>query len=97
MLKNGKLIALERTADLLRKFSAQFVEFRLAGGALPAALGAVLVGQAWRVPVKDAAAIEHVLTSARSAGCLLEDVNIHKADLEDVFLSLTADAPQVAA
>jgi ABC-2 type transport system ATP-binding protein len=94
MLKGGKLVSLARTADLLQKFSAQLLEFRVASGALPEGLRDVAkqVGQAWRVPAPDAAAIESVLAAARAHGAKLEDIAIRKADLEDVFLSLVGTA-----
>ncbi len=94
MLKNGKLVSLARTADLLQKFSAQLLEFRVASGALPESLRDVAkqVGQAWRVPAPDAVSIENALSAARANGAQLEDIAIRKADLEDVFLSLVGDA-----
>ncbi|MBU6436551.1 MAG: ABC transporter ATP-binding protein [Betaproteobacteria bacterium] len=90
MLKQGRLVSLAKTADLLQRFAAQYLDFRVASGELPAPLRAqtVQVGQAWRLPVRGAASIESALKQARLAGCQLEDVSIHKADLEDVFLDL---------
>jgi ABC-2 type transport system ATP-binding protein len=96
MLKQGRLVALEKTADLLQRFSHQTLSFRLAAGDLPAALAAraVPTGQRWRVTLRDAADMEAVLRLGREAGCRLEDIELHQADLEDVFLALTGDAPQ---
>jgi ABC-2 type transport system ATP-binding protein len=93
MLKGGQLVALERTADLLKRFSSQLLEFRVVNGTLPEALrqSANQVGQAWRVPAPDAAVIENVLAAARMNGAALEDIVIRKADLEDVFLSLMGE------
>jgi ABC-2 type transport system ATP-binding protein len=94
MLKGGKLVSLARTADLLQKFSAQLLEFRVVSGVLPEGLRDVAkqVGQAWRVPAPDAVAIENVLAAARAQGTVIEDIAIRKADLEEVFLSLVGNA-----
>lgn len=98
MLKGGQLVALERTADLLKRFSSQLLEFRVVSGTLPEALrqSANQVGQAWRVPAPDANAIENTLAAARENGASLEDIVIRKADLEDVFLSLMGNVGERA-
>ena len=41
-----------------------------------------------------------VLNACEAAGCVLDDVEVGRADLEDVFLQITSDAdrsPRVAA
>jgi ABC-2 type transport system ATP-binding protein len=51
-------------------------------------------------PAHNAAEIEHYLSAVREAGLHAEDVEIRKADLEDVFLDVMARAgksPQEAA
>ena len=96
MLKNGKLVALEKTAELLQKFSSQYIEFRVTSGTLPAKLNATPVGQAWRVPMLGATGVEDMLRLLRQSNCKVDDLTIRNADLEDVFLSLVAE-PEVAA
>jgi ABC-2 type transport system ATP-binding protein len=93
MLKNGQLVALEKTAELLQKFSSQYIEFRVVSGKLPERLGATPIGQAWRVPMKDATGVEDMLRLLRQSACAVDDLTIRKADLEDVFLSLVS-SPQ---
>jgi ABC-2 type transport system ATP-binding protein len=48
-------------------------------------------------PADDAAQIEHYLSAVRQAGLQAQDVEIRKADLEDVFLDVmqknTASSP----
>jgi ABC-2 type transport system ATP-binding protein len=52
-------------------------------------------------PAHDAAEIEQYLAAVRQAGLVAEDVEIRKADLEDVFLDVmkrnTAPALEVTA
>ena len=89
MLKQGQVVALERTSDLLRSATAQVLRLKLDGN-LPAALQAIarVTGRIVQLPVHDAVEIENHLTAIRSAGLVAEDVEIRQADLEDVFLEV---------
>ena len=89
MLKQGKVVALERTSDLLRSATAQVLRLKL-DGELPAALKAMarVTGRIVQLPVHDAIEIENHLAAIRSAGLVAEDVEIRQADLEDVFLEV---------
>ncbi|MGQ9723924.1 MAG: ABC transporter ATP-binding protein [Tepidimonas sp.] len=94
MLRNGRVIALERTAELLRRASSSVLRFKT-DQALPAALAqrARITGRIQQVKVHDAYEVEQTLAALRHAGIALEDIEVHKADLEDVFLELMADQP----
>ena len=89
MLKQGQVVALERTSDLLRSATAQVLRLKL-DGELPPALKAVarVTGRIVQLPVHDAIEIENHLAAIRSAGLVAEDVEIRQADLEDVFLDV---------
>jgi ABC-2 type transport system ATP-binding protein len=89
MLKQGQVVALERTSDLLRSATAQVLRLKL-DGELPAALRAIarVTGRIVQLPVHDAVEIEKHLATLRSAGLVAEDVEIRQADLEDVFLEV---------
>ncbi len=89
MLKNGRVVALERTSDLLRSATAQVLRLKL-DGELPAALRAQarVTGRIVQLPVHNAIEIENHLASIRAAGLVAEDVEIRQADLEDVFLEV---------
>ncbi|NBQ86228.1 MAG: ABC transporter ATP-binding protein [Betaproteobacteria bacterium] len=91
MLKLGRLVALERTSDLLRQASSNVLRFKV-DGALPAALAALarVTGRVVQLPAHDATEIERHLAAVRAAGLHAEDVEIRKADLEDVFLDVMA-------
>ncbi|MFM8610117.1 MAG: ABC transporter ATP-binding protein [Burkholderiaceae bacterium] len=98
MLKQGRVIALERTSELLRRSAASVLRFKL-DGELPAALATIARVTGWvvQLPAHDAAEIERHLQAVRAAGLHAEDVEVRKADLEDVFLDLMAAAPAAPA
>lgn len=89
MLKNGKVVALNRTSELLASASSQVLRFKL-DGELPAALAARarVTGRIVQLPANDASDIETQLAAVRQAGLKAEDVEVRKADLEDVFLDV---------
>jgi ABC-2 type transport system ATP-binding protein len=98
MLKAGRVVALERTSELLKAASANVLRFKL-DGPLPAAFEgqARVTGRIVQLPARDAHEIERHLAVIRQAGVRVEDVEIRKADLEDVFLDVMAERQAVAA
>jgi len=91
MLKKGRLVALNRTSDLIRMAAGNVLRFKV-DGELPPALAAQarITGRIVQLPAPDAAAIEQFLAEVRQAGLTVEDVEVRKADLEDVFLEVMA-------
>ena len=89
MLKLGKVVALDNTSTLLKNASSNLLRFKL-DAQLPPELAAQarVTGRIVQFPANDAAQIEHYLAAVRSAGLVAEDVEIRKADLEDVFLDV---------
>ena len=89
MLKNGQVVALARTADLLQSACANVLQFKT-DAALPAALAAKarVTGRIVQLPAQDAAEIEHYLAALRQAGITAQELEIRRADLEDVFLQV---------
>ena len=89
MLKLGKVVALDNTSTLLKNASSNVLRFKL-DAQLPPDLAAQarVTGRIVQFPANDAAQIEHYLAAVRSAGLMAEDVEIRKADLEDVFLDV---------
>ena len=89
MLKNGKVVALDRTDELLKAASSNVLRFKL-DATLPPALAAKarVTGRIVQLPAHDALEIERHLAALREAGLNAEDVEIRKADLEDVFLDV---------
>ena len=89
MLKNGRMVALSRTSDLLKTATSNVLLFKT-DVALPPAMAAQarVTGRIVQLPASDAAEIEHHLAALRQAGISPEDVEIRRADLEDVFLQV---------
>jgi ABC-2 type transport system ATP-binding protein len=99
MLKAGKVVALERTSDLLQAASTNVLRFKLDGALPPEFEGkARVTGRIVQLPAHDAHEIEQHLAVIRRAGLRVEDVEIRKPDLEDVFLDvMTAARAEVPA
>jgi len=90
MLKQGQVVALESTSSLLARASSNVLRFKT-DGSLPADLAAQarVTGRVVQLPAGDVVAVERLLARLREAGVEVEDIEIRKADLEDVFLDLT--------
>src|SRR5512140_2401852 len=89
MLKAGRVVALERTSELLKTASSNVLRFKLDGELPPEFKGkARVTGRIVQLPTHDAHDIERSLAIIRQAGLRVEDVEIRKADLEDVFLEV---------
>jgi ABC-2 type transport system ATP-binding protein len=89
MLKQGRMVALDRTSALLAGTASTMLRFKT-DAALPPALAAVarITGRIVQLKAQDAAAVEQHLAALRSAGIKVEDLEIGRADLEDVFLEI---------
>jgi ABC-2 type transport system ATP-binding protein len=91
MLKTGRIVALDKTSDLLKAASSNVLRFKL-DAELPKALAdkARITGRIVQFPANDALEIERYLAAVREAGLVAQDIEIRKADLEDVFLDVMA-------
>jgi ABC-2 type transport system ATP-binding protein len=99
MLKGGRLIALDRTRDLLQRLADVRMSVRLAG-ALPESLRAQLIEEKagrYVLRLAQASDVESVMATCRTVGVKVEEVDVGHADLEDVFLQLMHDEKKVAA
>ena len=95
MLKQGQVVALDTTQNLLARFSGHTLNLRLRPGAvLPASLiaRATAVNGGWSVRIAGFEEIEPVLAGLREGGCALEDFQLAQTDLEDVFVRLMQGA-----
>ncbi|RCW74123.1 ABC transporter ATP-binding protein [Pseudorhodoferax soli] len=91
MLKQGRMVALAETSELLRSASSNVLRFKVDRELPPAlALTARVTGRIVQLPAQGALEIEQYLAAVRQAGLTVEDVEIRKADLEDVFLQVMA-------
>ena len=98
VLKQGKLVALDRTSNLLAATSSTMLRFKT-DQTLPEALApqARVTGRIVQLKARDAADVERLLAALRLANVRIEDLDIGRADLEDVFLEIMqAASPQAA-
>jgi ABC-2 type transport system ATP-binding protein len=96
MLKQGRVIALERTADLLSRPVQQTLRLRLRGqAALPPQwrpLARALPDGRISIALENADAVAACLGSLHDAGVGLEEIELVRPDLEDVFISMMQGA-----
>ncbi|MFZ4286934.1 ABC transporter ATP-binding protein [Variovorax sp. HJSM1_2] len=94
MLKTGKVVALASTSELLSSATSNVLRFKVDGD-LPPALAehARVTGRVVQLAAHGALEIENYLAAVRQAGLQVQDVEIRKADLEDVFLDVMSAAP----
>jgi ABC-2 type transport system ATP-binding protein len=98
MLKNGRIVALDRTSALLAGTASTMLRFKL-DQALPESLAAQarVTGRTVQIKAHDADEVESILARLRTAGCHIEDLEIGRADLEDVFLEIMRAEPAAEA
>jgi ABC-2 type transport system ATP-binding protein len=97
MLKQGRLVALDRTASLLSAAASTMLRFKT-DQALPEALQAQarVTGRIVQLKARDALDVEQVLARLRDARVKVEDLEIGRPDLEDVFVQIMAGSATVA-
>jgi ABC-2 type transport system ATP-binding protein len=93
MLKQGRVVALDRTSALLAGTASTMLRFKT-DDALPAPLAARarVTGRIAQLQAHDAAEVETLLAALREAGVRVEDLEIGRADLEDVFVEIMSGA-----
>jgi ABC-2 type transport system ATP-binding protein len=96
MLKQGRVVALDRTSALLAGTASTMLRFKT-DQALPPALAAQarVTGRIVQLKAHDAAEVEQHLAALRQAGIAPEDLEIGRADLEDVFVQIMSGAHPV--
>lgn len=95
MLKSGRIVALDTTRALLARLSGLQMTLRTSG-ALPAWVRDHQIDERdglVTLRLAQATDVERVLSECRLADCGIDDIEVGRADLEDVFLQLTADRP----
>ncbi len=95
MLKQGRVVALDRTSALLAGTASTMLRFKM-DAALPSQLAAQsrVTGRIVQITAHDAHEVETILGVLRNAGCQPEDLEIGRADLEDVFLEIMNGPPR---
>jgi ABC-2 type transport system ATP-binding protein len=89
MLKAGRVVALDRTSALLAGTAHQMLRFKT-DDVLPADVAAQsrVTGRIAQVRAHDAGEVESVLARLRQSQVRVEDLEIGRADLEDVFIEI---------
>lgn len=94
MMKQGKVVALDSTANLLKSIPGKNLRLKLASEVLPASLQTMLRhqdGRTFTLSLSEVTQIEMVLSALRTANIVIEDMQLLEADLEDVFVDLVGN------
>ena len=92
MLKQGKIIALDSTQNLIGKMTAgNSVKLRLLPDTLPSSLQPLQINYdngIRELRIENYAQMEFILSSLRSANNQILEMHLQQPDLEDVFVNL---------
>ena len=94
MMKQGKIVALDTTANFLSKLPGKNLRLMLGKAALPTTLLPMLKsGQngVFTLALTEFSQIEFALGELRKASIAVQDMQLIEADLEDVFMSLVGE------
>ena len=90
MLKLGRIVALDTKQNLLNLITDKYVQLKLSSGVLPPHLLAKArqVEGRFVLPLADYAELEGILHDLRTAGAVIDEVELIKPDLEEVFVQV---------
>ncbi|MGH8634545.1 MAG: ATP-binding cassette domain-containing protein [Burkholderiales bacterium] len=91
MLKQGRIVALDTTQNLLRLHSGCYLELRLQPDRLPETLAALVTlrrEDGYRLALRDYAEVERVIAELRSAGVAIQELEVMQPDLEEIFVQI---------
>ncbi len=91
MLKQGRIVALDTTQNLLRLHSGCYVELRLQPDRLPETLAALVALRregGYRLALRDYTDVERVIAELRSAGIAIQEMELLQPDLEEIFVQI---------
>ena len=91
MLKAGKVVALDTTNALLKQVAGSHLKLRLSAALMPESLKAIQIPTdsiytSLRINNNDE--IEPILAKLRQSGCVIDELQLEQADLEDVFMQI---------
>lgn len=96
MLKSGRVVALDTTANLIRRLHNTQLRLRIEGD-MPVTLlsrEAILRDGSYLVPLRDVTEVEPILSEVRIGGCRLLELELLQPDLEDVFVEIMSKDSQ---
>lgn len=91
MVKQGEVVALDSTQSLINQFAAKQLTLTLGDVRLPDSLLPLLKNESqgvYQFNLQEMTQIEQILSALRTAGVVVQDMQVSEADLEEVFLSL---------
>jgi ABC-2 type transport system ATP-binding protein len=91
MMRDGRIVALDSTANLLASFSERVLRVKLEGCEMPGTLAASASAEGggwWRIPVEDSAHVESALARLREAGATVASLEVTEPELEEVFVKI---------
>jgi ABC-2 type transport system ATP-binding protein len=92
MLKQGQIVALDTTQNLLHRHSGCYVELRIEPDHVPDALASRvrerLEGGAYRLALKDYDEVESLMATLRAAHVKVMEMEVMLPDLEEVFVQI---------
>ena len=94
MMKQGKIVALDTTANLLSKLPGKNLRLTLGNANLPTALLPMLKSGEkgiFTLALTELNQVEFALSELRKANVDVQDMQLIEADLEDVFMSLVGE------
>jgi ABC-2 type transport system ATP-binding protein len=95
MLKQGRVVALDTTSNLMNRRDSLYLRLRLCGAELPSALEALVRDSrdgAHTLRLRSYGEVEGVLAQVRETGAQIEELELLQPDLEDVFVQIMKDA-----
>src|SRR5688572_30002140 len=91
MLKQGRVVALDTTQNLLRMHSGCYLELRLSPDRLPPTLSALVAQRSegsYRLALPSYADVERVIAELRAAGVEIQEMEVMQPDLEEIFVQI---------
>jgi ABC-2 type transport system ATP-binding protein len=91
MLKQGRVVALDTTHNLLRRHSGCYIELRLTPDRLPESLASLVVQRregGYRLALRDYSEVERVIAELRANGIEIRELEVMHLDLEEVFVQI---------
>jgi ABC-2 type transport system ATP-binding protein len=91
MMKNGEIVALDTTTNLLANLAGKNLRLKLGNATLPTTLLPMLKSGengVYTLALTELNQMEFALSELRKAKVSIEDMQLYEADLEDVFMSL---------